>query len=89
MLNYLILVAFIDTSINNVELSDIAKNKLLLLNSKLLERSYFSMLFLRSKLFEMINKYMLKSVNSSTFNKISKRLFSLRNTSKILLEILK
>lgn len=89
MLNYLILLAFIDASINNVELSDVAKNKLLLLNSKLFDGSYFSMLFLRSKLFEMINKYMHKSVNNSTFNKISKQLFNLRNTNKILLEILK
>ena len=89
MLNYLMLLAFIDVSMNNVELSDIAKNKLLLLNSRLFEDSYFSMLFLRSKLFEMITKYMHKSVNSSTFNKISKQLFNLRNTNKILLEILK
>ena len=89
MLNYLMLLAFIDVSMNNVELSDIAKNKLLLLNSRLFEDSYFSMLFLRSKLFEMITKYMHKSVNSSTFNKISKQLFNLRTTNKILLEILK
>ena len=89
MLNYLMLLAFIDASINNVELDDIAKNKLLLLNSKLFEGSYFSMLFLRSKLFEMITKYMHKSVNNSTFNKISKQLFNLRTTNKRLLEILK
>ena len=89
MLNYLMLLAFIDASMNNVELSDIAKNKLLLLNSRLFEDSYFSMLFLRSKLFEMINKYMHKNVNNDTFNKMSKQLFSLRNTNKILLEILK
>ena len=89
MLNYLMLLAFIDASINSVELNDIAKNKLLLLNSRLFEDSYFSMLFLRSKLFEMITKYMHKSVNSSTFNKISKQLFNLRTTNKILLEILK
>ena len=89
MLNYLMLLAFIDASMNNVELSDIAKNKLLLLNSRLFEDSYFSMLFLRSKLFEMISKYMHKNVNNDTFNKLSKQLFSLRNTNKILLEILK
>lgn len=89
MLNYLMLLAFIDASMNNVELSDIAKNKLLLLNSRLFEDSYFSMLFLRSKLFEMISKYMYKNVNNDTFNKMSKQLFSLRNTNKILLEILK